>query len=117
MTKKSNRVRNNYMIFNEGIVMFGQNTKALEDFKETLLRLITNAHTIEKDNRHTTYELFATLAKLDHILFKVNAYKGVFSNQEIELSNHQNCRFGKWYAGEGKELFTTIDNMMQEAKQ
>ena len=85
----------------------------LENFKETLQRLITNAHTIEKDNRHTTYELFATLAKLDHILFKVNAYKGVFNNQEIELSNHQNCRFGKWYAGEGKKLFSHTPSYSQ----
>ena len=65
------------------------------EMEENMKKLIANSDTIEKDNRHTTYELFATLAKLDHILFKVNAYNGVFNNKSIELSDHHNCRFGK----------------------
>jgi len=77
----------------------------LDSFKETLQKLIKNSHIIEKDNQFATYELFATLAKLDHILFKVNAYDGVFNNKDSELSNHHNCRFGRWYSTEGKKLF------------
>jgi len=78
----------------------------LENFKGTLQKLIKNSHIIEKDNQHATYELFATLAKLDHILFKVNAYDGVFNNEGSELSTHHNCRFGKWISNEGKKLFS-----------
>ncbi len=85
----------------------------LENFKETLQKLITNSNTIEKDNRHTTYELFATLAKLDHILFKVNAYNGVFNSKDTELTTHHNCRFGKWHSGEGKKLFSHTPSYSQ----
>ncbi|MEA1892763.1 MAG: methyl-accepting chemotaxis protein [Campylobacterota bacterium] len=85
----------------------------LDNFKQTLQKLINNSSIIEKDNRHTTYELFATLAKLDHILFKVNAYNGVFNNKDTELSNHNNCRFGKWHSGEGKKLFSHTPSYSQ----
>jgi len=81
-------------------------TSNLDNFKETLQRLINNSKTIEQDNQHTTYELFVTLAKLDHILFKVNAYNGVFNNKGVELSDHKNCRFGKWHTTEGENLFS-----------
>ncbi|MEA1983234.1 MAG: methyl-accepting chemotaxis protein [Campylobacterota bacterium] len=85
----------------------------LENFKETLQKLIANSHTIEKDNRHTTYELFATLAKLDHILFKVNTYNSVFNNKDSELATHKTCRFGKWHSGEGKKLFSHTSSYSQ----
>lgn len=81
-------------------------TANLDGFKETLQKLIDNSKIIEKDNQNATYELFATLAKLDHVLFKANAYKGVFNNKGVELSNHHDCRFGKWMADEGKKLFS-----------
>jgi methyl-accepting chemotaxis protein len=80
-------------------------TENLAQFKTTLHQLIGNSATIEKDTQHATYELFATLAKLDHVLFKVNAYNGVFNNKETELSDHHGCRFGKWMDGEGREIF------------
>ena len=85
----------------------------LDNFKETLQRLINNSSIIEKDNRHTTYELFATLAKLDHVLFKVNAYNGVFNNKDTELPDHHSCRFGKWHSGEGKNLFSHTPSYSQ----
>jgi methyl-accepting chemotaxis protein len=39
------------------------------------------------------------------VLFKVNTYDGVFNDKNIELSNHHNCRFGKWKEGEAKTVF------------
>jgi methyl-accepting chemotaxis protein len=85
----------------------------LENFKETLQKLIENSKTIEKDNQHTTYELFATLAKLDHILFKVNAYNGVFNNKDQALLDHHNCRFGKWMQDVGKKFFSNTPSYSQ----
>ena len=91
-------------------------TANLENFKETLQKLIKNSNIIEADNQNTTYQLFATLAKLDHILFKVNAYEGVFNNQDSELSTHHHCRFGKWYSGEGKKVFSHTPSYQQIAR-
>ena len=85
----------------------------LENFKSTLQKLIKNSHIIEQDNQYATYELFVTLAKLDHILFKVNTYNSVFNNRDIELADHHNCRFGKWYVNEGKKLFAHTQSYSQ----
>ncbi|WP_236579221.1 CZB domain-containing protein [Hydrogenimonas urashimensis] len=46
------------------------------------------------------------MAKLDHILFKINAYNGVFNNTETTLTDHHHCRFGKWIETEGRKLFS-----------
>lgn len=45
------------------------------------------------------------LAKLDHVLFKVGGYGAIFDKDHRELSDHSNCRLGKWYVGVGKETF------------
>ena len=80
-------------------------SKNLDAFKEKLEGLIVNCGTIKRDTQLVSYEIFANLAKLDHVLFKVNAYDGVFNNKDIALTNHYECRFGKWKVAKGKELF------------
>ncbi len=82
----------------------------LESFKETLQQLINNSMHIKKDNLNISHQSFASLAKLDHVLFKVNAYNGVFNDQDAKLSTHKNCRFGKWYQDTGKRLFSTTNS-------
>ncbi len=77
----------------------------IEDFKEKFHTLIDNSDTIESDAKNISLEIFATLAKIDHILFKVQGYKGTFSEEIKPMSDHQSCRLGKWYASTGKELF------------
>ena len=50
--------------------------------------------------------LFTTLVKVDHILFKSNAYAAVLNDQaDILIEDHQQCRMGQWYTGLGKERF------------
>ncbi|WP_415251192.1 CZB domain-containing protein [Sulfurimonas sp.] len=47
-----------------------------------------------------------SVAKIDHIVIKSTAYQHVLNEDSSEpLLDHLNCRFGKWYAGEGKEEF------------
>jgi len=52
--------------------------------------------------------VFMNLAKLDHVLWKVNTYLSVANKEEIfEFVNHNNCRLGKWYNhGLGKQKFS-----------
>ncbi len=82
----------------------------LVSYKKTLQQLINNSATIKRDNQYVSYELFANLAKLDHVLFKVNAYSGVFNDKAARLSTHQDCRFGKWYKDTGKRLFSNTSS-------
>ncbi len=50
--------------------------------------------------------LYTTLVKVDHILFKSNAYSSILSqNKKAEFPDHFNCRLGKWYQSTGAERF------------
>lgn len=60
----------------------------------------------------TADRVFMSLAKLDHILWKVNTYYSVATKKEqFKFVDHHNCRLGKWYyEGEGKANFADTSN-------
>ncbi|WP_169975292.1 MULTISPECIES: methyl-accepting chemotaxis protein [unclassified Campylobacter] len=62
------------------------------------------------------YEIFITLAKTDHIIFKFNGYDRVLKTDWSAMTDHFNCRLGKWYDSAGKEIFgqTTSFKKLQE---
>ena len=81
-----------------------QNT--LDEFVEILSQLIENSKVITKDNELIGHELFANMAKLDHMVYKNNAYSSMLEGKlNFQLTDHTACRFGKWYAQEGKTHF------------
>ena len=53
---------------------------------------------------------FASLVKVDHVVYKQRAYVLIeeANNEEYKKAvsvDHNNCRLGKWYAGAGKDVF------------
>ncbi len=53
---------------------------------------------------------FSSLVKVDHVIYKQRAYALINSPDDSDLRkavgvDHQNCRMGKWYEDEGRELF------------
>lgn len=56
---------------------------------------------------HTAERIFMSLAKLDHIIWKVNTYLSAITHKEqFNFVDHHNCRLGKWYyEGEGADFF------------
>jgi len=58
---------------------------------------------------HTAESVFMSLAKLDHIIWKVNTYLSAITRKEqFAFVDHHNCRLGKWYEqGEGREFFSS----------
>ncbi|MDD5160090.1 MAG: methyl-accepting chemotaxis protein [Sulfuricurvum sp.] len=56
---------------------------------------------------HTAERIFMNLAKLDHVIWKVNTYLSAVSKKEqFSFVDHHNCRLGKWYHnGEGADFF------------
>ncbi len=53
---------------------------------------------------------FASLVKVDHVIYKQRAYVLVNDSNNDEFRklvgvDHQSCRLGKWYEGPGKEVF------------
>ncbi|OHE09199.1 MAG: chemotaxis protein [Sulfurimonas sp. RIFOXYD12_FULL_33_39] len=79
----------------------------LDTFTESLESLVTSAQQIQSSNKEVSNEMFINLAKLDHIVFKLNGYNAVFKDDHsFTFSEHTSCRFGKWYNGEGKVVFS-----------
>lgn len=66
----------------------------------------TDSHFLQIEN--TTDAIFMALAKLDHVIWKVNTYLSVNERKAaFDFVDHFNCRLGKWYyRGEGREFFS-----------
>lgn len=78
----------------------------LDTFTHSLDSLVSSAKSIQRSNKEVSNEMFINLAKLDHIAFKLNGYNAVFKDDHnFTFSEHTGCRFGKWYASEGKDIF------------
>lgn len=54
---------------------------------------------------------FLILAKIDHILFKAAAHQNLHNPSEI--TDHNTCRFGKWYNSEGESQFGHTTNFQK----
>ncbi len=79
----------------------------LGHFNDSLASLVESAKEIQVSNKFVADELFITLAKLDHIAFKLSGYSAVFKDDHnFTFSDHYNCRFGKWYTTTGKDVFS-----------
>ena len=54
-------------------------------------------------------KIFATLAKIDHIIYKNDVYAMLFGEEnDFQTVSHEQCRLGKWYdTGEGYKEFKT----------
>ena len=104
LQQETGDIQNNAQEINEIAVNSNQ---AIEGFKESLLDFNKNANTTSKLSKLTESKSFTTLIKVDHIVYKTNAYASV-SNEQVNEANKvdsNHCRLGKWYANEGKELF------------
>ncbi len=83
-----------------------ESNSVINDFEGTfkdLNHLAQNASTTAVDIQN---RLFTTLVKVDHILFKSNAYSAVL-NEDTNKSfpDHKHCRMGQWYLTQGAERF------------
>ena len=78
----------------------------LENFNSSLYELVESAHRVKEENQLISNSMFLNLAKIDHVVFKFSGYDSVFKDDEnFTFSDHTSCRFGKWYADIGRELF------------
>jgi methyl-accepting chemotaxis protein len=87
-------------------------TEAVYGFQQDLQGM--NRHVEESfgDISQMTDSVFMSLAKLDHVIWKVNTYLSVNKGEPVfQFVDHRNCRLGKWYyEGEGKQFFATSNH-------
>lgn len=69
---------------------------------------VAQSDTMNSSVVHMRDAMFVTLAKVDHVIWKVNTYFSAFKKEPaFTFVDHHNCRLGKWYEqGEGKERFS-----------
>lgn len=67
-----------------------------------------NANRVMYETMHLSNQIFANLAKIDHIIYKNNLYNSVLEGTEgFTCVSHNDCRLGNWYnTGKGKETFS-----------
>ncbi|MFA6629700.1 MAG: methyl-accepting chemotaxis protein [Sulfuricurvum sp.] len=95
--EKFDEVQENIQESNESILTFNAN---MEENAQLMRKTFINTE-------HTAERVFMSLAKLDHIVWKVNTYLSAITGKEqFAFVDHHNCRLGKWYyEGEGAEFF------------
>jgi len=87
-----------------------QTTKThTDDLKRKIVSFEKNATRSTFEVSHLSDKIFASLAKIDHVIYKNNVYALLFGEKnEFKASTHHDCRLGHWYEnGIGKEEFHT----------
>jgi methyl-accepting chemotaxis protein len=83
-----------------------QSNEDVLSFKDSLQKFNQDAQHTSISAKNVLAKLYATLLKIDHMLFKSETYNSVLSEQISDLiKNHYQCRLHQWYENEGKEQF------------
>jgi len=82
-----------------------ESSTSVENFNITMGELNQDATHMANVVEDMKSNVFITLAKIDHIIFKTDAYNTLVNVDDKEFANHANCRLGEWYKTTGKERF------------
>jgi methyl-accepting chemotaxis protein len=92
----------------EAMTTIAQESERLTtNFETTLQSFAQDGEIMASSIDHMLDNTFIGLVKLDHLLFKTNAYIAMLHEDlSTRFSDHHECRLGKWYeTGIGKERF------------
>ncbi|WP_457745169.1 methyl-accepting chemotaxis protein [Sulfurimonas sp.] len=118
--KATNEVEANISVLKQNSINMSDNSERIEShalssqeqldkFKIILVELVSNATKIKDESTKIGQELFINSTKLDHMIFKNNAYHGALNNTKENLQGDATkCNLGKWYAGQGKKEFSSF---------
>nr|WP_156022370.1 methyl-accepting chemotaxis protein [Sulfurimonas hongkongensis] len=84
-----------------------QTSQTMREFLDTMNNFTINLTHTSKLSNTSSFALFLSNYKIQHILFKSNAYSAVVSSSVTKelKKDHKHCGFGLWYYGVGSELF------------
>ena len=91
------------VIAQTSIESVGELHTSLEQFSSTSASVLNSSK--EMGNRN-----FVVLAKMDHILYKMDVLNAIEINVPKTFSDHTQCRLGKWYKGVGAEEFGSLQS-------
>ncbi|EMB18471.1 methyl-accepting chemotaxis protein [Rhodopirellula europaea] len=115
------KIRRSIETITENSSTVSQRMRDLDDrgneISQTVTALNTKVQNTRAMNAKSTRQIvgandtvFMSLAKLDHVVWKVNTYLSVIDGQPaFDYVDHHNCRLGKWYeGGDGKRSFAEV---------
>ena len=81
-------------------------TKTLDNLSLTFNSLIDHSNTTSVNINMVQQTIFVTLAKMNHAIFKANAYSAVYVNDKnATFQTHETCNLGQWYHHDGEKIF------------
>ena len=82
-------------------------SEVIEGFRESMREFNHDANESSSAVLYAEDKSFATLIKIDHVIYKTKAYTSILNEEKDPslLVDGHNCRLGKWYDVKGKELF------------
>ena len=84
---------------------------SVEDFNTTMSGLNEESTKMADVINNMENKVFIVLAKVDHIIYKANAYDAIVTaDKSKKFGSHTVCRLGKWYLSDGKERFGHTDS-------
>ncbi len=84
-----------------------ESVEMIEEFKQKLYEFNENANEMKADAEKLQNTLMVILVKIDHILFKSDAFGRVIRHKGSDgVKRHTECRLGKWYLTDAKERFS-----------
>jgi methyl-accepting chemotaxis protein len=80
------------------------------EVEQRFSRFAESAFSTESNVTYAQDISFASLVKIDHVVYKQRAYRVIAEGTQAEVVtavsvDHHNCRLGKWYEGMGREQF------------
>jgi hypothetical protein len=91
-----------------------ESSAVIQRFEEELSRFAASAGESALQLSQARDRCFATLVKLDHVVYKQNAYRALESGHgspecQAVAVGHHDCRLGKWYdSGAGVQRFSAM---------
>ena len=82
-------------------------SEKITNFEGTMIELNEGSSKIVDYSYNMENSIFIVLAKIDHIIYKSNAYNTIINAESsLKETDHHGCRLGQWYDGEGTRRFS-----------
>ncbi len=89
-------------------------SKVVEKFKDIMYKLEIDSKEVSILTDDMKNQVFLILAKIDHIIYKANAYNVIVdNNKNADFMDSEHCRLGKWYLNDGKKIFGKVPSFQK----
>jgi methyl-accepting chemotaxis protein len=104
LQQESNEIKSQSEVMSS---LANESSDHIQNFANILETFTLESTVAANEAQHIQNMFTATLAKIDHIIFKSSAYSAVIQNELSEkMNDHTECNFGKWLQSEGHEYFS-----------